>query len=75
MSVPELGSIREAAEVPHVVPSAISRQIAKLEEEPGAYIGTSGSFIARNPSGSAMMNPVRESHGKRARVADPRARR
>jgi DNA-binding transcriptional LysR family regulator len=33
--VARLGSIREASEVLHVAPSAISRQIAKLEEELG----------------------------------------
>ena len=50
--VARLGSIREAADVLHVTPSAISRQIAKLEEELGTtLVEPIGRGIRLTPAG------------------------
>lgn len=53
--VARLGSIREASEVLHVAPSAISRQIAKLEEELGAeLVEPNGRGIKLTPAGEIL---------------------
>lgn len=53
--VARLGSIREASEVLHVAPSAISRQIAKLEEEFGAdLVEPKGRGITLTPAGEIV---------------------
>lgn len=53
--VARLGSIREASEVLHVAPSAISRQIAKLEEELGAeLLEPSGRGIKLTAAGEIL---------------------
>lgn len=54
-SVARLGSIREASEVLHVAPSAISRQIDKLEEELGTdLLEPKGRGIKLTPAGEIL---------------------
>jgi DNA-binding transcriptional LysR family regulator len=55
--VARLGSIREAADVLHVAPSAISRQIVKLEEQTGADLfEPHGRGIRLTPAGKILLD-------------------